>query len=127
MRKDKDRNIGQHEEAAQLTKKYWNRNLKIDLPKIARQNLIETETVLLEDPLHEKKEQDVFDLPSKEKKEELQLHTKLEANKLPDQETNLITRNGMLTEITIFKCKKKTQKMNFMHSTGFMIPCLHKN
>ena len=68
LRKDKDRNIGQHEEAAQLTKKYWNRNVKIDLPKIARQNLIETETVLLEDPLHEKKQQDVFDLPSKEKK-----------------------------------------------------------
>ena len=68
LKKDKERNIGQHEGAAQLTKKYWNRNAKIDLPKIARQNLIATETVLLEDPLHEKKQQDVFDLLSKEKK-----------------------------------------------------------
>ena len=41
------------------------------------------------------------------KKEELQLHTKFEANKLPDQEAKLITRNGMLTEFTIFKCQKK--------------------
>ena len=68
LRKKKDRNIGQHGEAAQLTKKYRNRNVKFDLPKIARQNLIETETVLLEDPIHEKKQQDVFDLSSKEKK-----------------------------------------------------------
>ena len=66
MRKDKDRNIGQHVEAAQLTKKY--RNVKNDLPKIVRPNLIETETVLLEDPFPEKKQQEVFDLSRKERK-----------------------------------------------------------
>ena len=66
MRKDKDRNIGQHVEAAQLTKKY--RNVKNDLPKIVRPNLIETETVLLEDPFPEKKQQEVCDLSYKERK-----------------------------------------------------------
>ena len=66
LRKRKDRNIGQHGEAAQLTKKYG--NVKVDLPKTARPNLIETETVLLEDPLSEKKQQEAFDLSSKEKK-----------------------------------------------------------
>ena len=66
LRKDEDRNIGQHVEAAQLTKKY--RNVKNDLPKIVRPNLIETETVLLEDPFPEKKQQEVFDLSRKERK-----------------------------------------------------------
>ena len=66
LSKDKDRNIGQHVEAAQLTKKY--RNVKNDLPKIVRPNLIETETVPLEDPFPEKKQQEVFDLSSKERK-----------------------------------------------------------
>ena len=66
MRKDNDRNIGQHVEAAQLTKKY--RNVKNDLPKIVRPNLIETETVLLEDPFPEKKQQEFFDLSRKERK-----------------------------------------------------------
>ena len=66
MRKDKDRNIGQHVEAARLTKKY--RNVKNDQPKIARPNLIETETVLPEYPFPEKKQQEVFDLSSKERK-----------------------------------------------------------
>ena len=62
LRKKKDRNIGQHGEAAQLTKKYRNRNVKVDLPKTARQNLIETETVLLEDPIHEKKQQVIYNI-----------------------------------------------------------------
>ena len=66
MRKDKDRNIGQHVEAAQLTKKY--RNVKNDQPKIARPNLIETEPVLPQYPFPEKKQQEVFDLSSKERK-----------------------------------------------------------
>ena len=49
LRKKKDRNIGRHGETAQLSKKY--RNVKVDLPKITRPNPMETETVILEDPL----------------------------------------------------------------------------
>ena len=104
LRKKKDRNIGRHGEAAQLSKKY--RNLKADLPKITRPNPIETETVILEDPLPEKKQQEVFELSSEEEKGELQLHKSLEANKLPDEEIKLITGNGMLTDLTVGKCQK---------------------
>ena len=68
LRKKKDRNIGRHGEAAQLSKKY--RNVKVDLP-IARANPIETETVALEDPLPGKKQQEVFELSREEEKEEL--------------------------------------------------------
>ena len=102
MRKKKDRNIGRHGEAAQLSKKY--RNVKVDLPKITRPNPIETETVILEDPLPEKKQQEVFELSSEEEKEEL-LHKNLEVNKLPDEEIKLITGNGMLTDLTPDKCQ----------------------
>ena len=102
MRKKKDRNIGQHGETAQLSKKY--RNVKVDLPKITRPNPIETETVILEDPLLEKKQQEVFELSSEEEKRELQFHKNLEANKLPDEEIKFITGNGMLTDLTIYKC-----------------------
>ena len=102
LRKRKDRNIGRHGEAAQLSKKY--RNVKVDLPKITRPNPIETETVILEDPLPEKKQQEVFELSSEEEKEEL-LHKNLEVNKLPDEEIKLITGNGMLTDLTPDKCQ----------------------
>ena len=104
MRKKKDRNIGRHGEAAQLSKKY--RNVKVDLPKITRPNPIETETVILEDPLPEKKQQEVFELSSEEEKEELRLHKYLEANKLLDEEIKLITENGMMTDLTVDKCQK---------------------
>ena len=105
LRKKKDRNIGRHGEAAQLSKKY--RNVKVDLPKITRLNQIETETVILEDPLPEKKQQEGFELSSEEREEELQLHKNLEANELSDEEIKLITGNGMLTDLTIDKCQKK--------------------
>ena len=52
------------------------------------------------------KQQEVFELSSKEDKEELQLHKNLEANKLPDEEIKLITGNGMLTDLTIDKYQK---------------------
>ena len=102
LRKRKDRNIGRHGRAAQLSKKY--RNVKVDLPKITRPNPVETETVILEDPLPEKKQQEVFELSSEEEKEEL-LHKNLEVNKLPDEEIKLITGNGMLTDLTPDKCQ----------------------
>ena len=102
LRKRKDRNIGRHGRAAQLSKKY--RNVKVDLPKITRPNPIETETVILEDPLPEKKQQEVFDLSSEEEKEGLQLHKNLEANKLPVEEIKRIT------DLTIDKCQKKVKK-----------------
>ena len=82
LRKKKDRNIGRHGEAAQLSKIY--RNVKVDLPKVTRPNRIETETVILEDLLPEKKQQEVFELSSEEEKQELQLHKSFEANKLAD-------------------------------------------
>ena len=96
LRKKKDRNIGRHGEAAQLSKKY--RNVKVDLPEITRANPIETETVVFEEPLPEKKQQEVFELSSDEEKEELQFHKNLEANKLRDEEIKLIKGNGMLTD-----------------------------
>ena len=104
LRKKKDRNIGRHGEAAQLSKKY--RNVKVDLPKIKRPNPIKTETGILQDPLPHKKQQEIFQLSSEEEKEELQLHKNLEANKLPDEEIKLITGNGMQTDLTIDKCQK---------------------
>ena len=104
MRKKKDRNIGRHGEAAQLSKKC--RNVTVDLPRITRPNPIETETVILEDPLPEKKQQEVFEPSSEEQIQELQLHKNLEANKLPDEEIKLTTENGMLTDLTIDKCQK---------------------
>ena len=104
LRKKKDRNIGRHGESARLSKK--NRNVKVDLPKITRPNSIETETVILEDPLPEKKQKEVFELSSEEEKEELQLHKNLEANKLSDEEIQLITGNSVLTDLTISKCQK---------------------
>ena len=102
LRKKKDRNIGRHGEAAQLSKKY--RNVKVDLPKITRPNPTETETVILEDPLPDKKQQEFFEFSSEEEKKELQLHKNLEAN---DEELKVITGNGMLTNFTIDKCQKK--------------------
>ena len=51
-----------------------------------RPSLIETEAAILEDPLPEEKQQDVFELSNEEEREELQLHTKLEVNTLPDEE-----------------------------------------
>ena len=107
MRKKKDRNIGRHGEAAQLSKKC--RNVTVDLPRITRLNPIETETVILEDPLPEKKQQEVFELSDEEEKKELQLHKNLEANKLPDEGIKLITGNGILTDLTIDKCEKMLQ------------------
>ena len=106
LRKKKDRNIGRHEKAAQLSKKC--RNVKVNLPKITRPNRIETETVTLEDLLPEKKHREVFELSSEEQqKEEPQLHKSLEANKLPDdEEIKLITGNVMLVDVTIDKCQK---------------------
>ena len=104
LRKKKDRNIGRHWEAAQLSKKY--RNVKVDLPKITKPNPIETETVIPEDALPEKKQQEVFELSSEEEKQELQLHKNLEVNELPDEEIKLTTENGMLTDLTIDKCQK---------------------
>ena len=104
MRKKKDRNIGRHGEAAQLSKKC--RNVTVDLPRITRPNPIETETVILEDPLPEKKQQEVFELSREEQIQELQLHKNLETNKLPDEEIKLTTENGMLTDLTIDKCQK---------------------
>ena len=83
LRKKKDRNIGRHEKAAQLSKKW--RNVKVNLPKITRPNRIETETVTLEDLLPEKKHHEVFELSSEEEKEEPQLH---KSSKLP----NYLTR-----------------------------------
>ena len=102
LSKKKDRNIGRNGEADQLPKKY--RNIKVDQPKITKPNPIETETVILEDPLPEKKQQEVFELSSEEEKEEL-LHKNLEVNKLPDEEIKLITGNGMLTDLTPDKCQ----------------------
>ena len=99
LRKKKDRNIGRHGEATQLSKKY--RNVKVDLPKVTRPNPIETETVILEDPLPEKTQQEVLDLSSQEEKEGLQLHKILEANKLPVEEIKRITGNGMLTDLKV--------------------------
>ena len=93
LRKKKDRNIGRHGETAQLSKKY--RNVKVDLTKITRPNPIETETVILQDPLPDEKQQEVFEFSSDVEKEELQLRKKLEAYKLPDEEIKLITGNGM--------------------------------
>ena len=52
------------------------------------------------------KQQEVFELSSKEDKEELQLHKNLEANKLSDEEIKLIRGNGMLTDLAIDKCQK---------------------
>ena len=103
LRKKKDRNIGRHGEAAQLSKKY--RNVKVDLP-IARANPIETETVALQDPLPEKKQQEVFELSSEEEKEELQFQKNLEANKLRVEEIKPINGNRMLTDLAIVKCQK---------------------
>ena len=104
LRKKKDRNIGRHGEAAQLSKKY--RNVKVDLPKIKRPNPIKTETGILQDPLPHKKQQEIFQLSSEEEKEELQLHKNLEANKLPNEEIKLITGNRMLTDLIIDKRQK---------------------
>ena len=78
----------------------------MSVPKITIPNPIETETVILEDPLPENIQQKVFELSSEEEKEELQLHKSLEANKLPDEEIKLTTGNGMLTNFTIDKCQK---------------------
>ena len=78
----------------------------MSVPKITIPNPIETETVILEDPLPENIQQKVFELSSEEEKEELQLHKSLEANKLPGEEIKLITGNGMLTDVTIDKCQK---------------------
>ena len=66
LTKKKDRNIGRHGEAARLSKKY--RNVKVDLRKITRPNPIETETVILEDPLPQKKQQEVLSFQVKKKK-----------------------------------------------------------
>ena len=79
-------------------------------------NSIETKTVILEDPLPEEKQQEVFKLSSEEEKEKLQLHTKFEANKLSDAEIKLITGNGELTVLTIDGLNYFTPK------TGFNIP-----
>ena len=99
LSKKKDRNIGRNGEADQLPKKY--RNIKVDQPKITKPNPIETETVILEDPLPEKTQQEVLDLSSQEEKEGLQLHKILEANKLPVEEIKRITGNGMLTDLKV--------------------------
>ena len=66
LRKRKDRNIGRHGEAAQLSKKY--RNVKGDLPKTTRPNPTETETIILEDPLPDKKQQEFFEFSREEEK-----------------------------------------------------------
>ena len=89
---------------AQLSKKYG--NVTIVLPKITRPNPIETETVILEDPLSQEKQQEDFELSSKEKREELQFHINLEVNTLPNKEIKLIKGNGMLTDLTIGKSEK---------------------
>ena len=89
---------------AQLSKKYG--NVTIVLPKITRPNPIKTETVILEDPLPEEKQQEDFDLSIEEKREELQLHINLEVNTLPDKEIRLIKGNRILTDFTAEKCEK---------------------
>ena len=66
LREKKDRNIGRHGEAAQLSKKY--RNVKGDLPKTTRPNPTETETIILEDPLPDKKQQEFFEFSREEEK-----------------------------------------------------------
>ena len=123
MRKEKDRNIGQHGEAAQLTKKY--RNVKNDLPKIARPNLIETETVLLEDPLPKKKQQEVFDPSSKEKKKNCSYIQNWKAINYLTRKQNKMERN--VDGLFYFQISKKNSKMNFMPNTGFNLPYLDKN
>ena len=100
----KQRQQYQRHGEAQLSKKYG--NVTIDLPSITRLNPIETETVILEDPLPEEKQQEDFELSSKEKKEELQFHINLEVNTLPDKEIKLIKGNGMLTDLPFDKCQK---------------------
>ena len=66
LRKKKDRNIGRNGEAAQLSKKY--KNVKGDLPKTTRPNPTETETIILEDPLPDKKQQEFFEFSREEEK-----------------------------------------------------------
>ena len=83
MRKKKDRDIDGMER--QLN---YPRNIEMWKLIYLRPSLIETEAVVLEDPLPEEKQQDVFELSSEEEREELQLHTKLEVNKLPGEELN---------------------------------------
>ena len=63
---EKQRQQYQRNGEAQLSKKYG--NVTIDLPNIARLNPMETQTVILEDPLPEEKQQESFELSSKEKK-----------------------------------------------------------
>ena len=58
QKKKKDINIGQYGEAGQVSKKH--RNVKVDRHKITRPTLIETETVTLDDPLPEKRQQKLF-------------------------------------------------------------------
>ena len=86
-------------------------------------NSIETKTVILEDPLPEEKQQEVFNLSSEEEKEKLQLHTKFEANKLSDAEIKLITGNGELTVLTISRPRRASiyrtwKKINVQRKTG---------
>ena len=89
---------------AQLSKKY--ETLTIDLPNITRPNPIETETVILEDPPAEEKQQEDFELSSKEKKEKLQFHIDLKVSTLPDKEIKPIKGNGMFVDLTFEKCQK---------------------
>ena len=74
----------------------------------------------------------------KKKKKELQLHKNFEAN---DEELKVITGNGMLTDLTIDKCKKKIenqfhtkyglqdtvlgQKLMFKEQKGEFVQILH--
>ena len=101
LRTKKNRNIRQHGEAVQLSKKY--KNVKADLPKTTSANTVVTETIVFREKPLEEKQQEVFELSSEEGKEKLQLHTKLEANKLPMKP---IVGNRMLMELTINECQK---------------------
>ena len=73
LRTKKNRNIRQHGEAVQLSRKY--KNVKADLPKTTSANTVVTETIIFREKPLEEKQQEVFELSSEEGKEKLQLHT----------------------------------------------------
>ena len=97
----KQRQQYQRHGEAQLSKKYGNETINI-----TSLNPIETETVILEDPLPEEKQQEDFELPREEKKEKLQFNINLKVNTLLDKEIKLIKGNGMLTNLLFDKCQK---------------------
>ena len=67
-----------------------------------------------------KRQQEVFKFSNEKWKKEMHLQRKLEVNKLPDVEIKIITKNGILTDLTIGKKK-------FTPNTVFKLPYLDKN